>query len=43
MITAKQAIKACILAQFLTDAGLGITTFRYYSGREIIFKSNAQS
>ncbi|MDJ0591275.1 MAG: hypothetical protein QNJ72_14970 [Pleurocapsa sp. MO_226.B13] len=37
MITAKQAVKACILAQFLTGAGLTITSFRYYQGKEIIF------
>ena len=37
MIKAKQAVKACILAQFLTTAGLNITTFRYYRGRKQIF------
>ncbi len=37
MITSKQAVKACILAQFLTGAGLTITTFRYYRGRKSIF------
>ena len=37
MITARQAVKACILAQFITSAGLTITTFRYYRGRKSIF------
>ncbi len=37
MITAKQAVKACILAQFLTRAGLSITTFRYYRHIKSIF------
>ena len=37
MIIAKQAVKACVLAQFITSAGLVITTFRYYRGRKSIF------
>jgi hypothetical protein len=37
LITQQQAIKACILAQFLTRVGLAITTFRYYRVRKIIF------
>ncbi len=37
MITAKQAVKACILAQFITTTGLPITTFRYYRGRKKLF------
>ncbi|MGB5636742.1 MAG: hypothetical protein WBM44_30265 [Waterburya sp.] len=37
MITAKQAIKAAILCQYLTEAKLPITTFRYYPSKEIIF------
>ncbi len=37
MISNEQAVKACIIAQFLTDARLIITSFRYYQGKEIIF------
>ena len=37
MPTAAQAIKAAILCQYLTEALLPITTFRYYSSKEIIF------
>ena len=37
MPTAQQAIKASILCQYITEALLPITTFRYYSSKEIIF------
>ena len=37
MITAEQAIKAAILCQYLTEAQLPITTFRYYKSKAIIF------
>ncbi len=37
MPTAQQAIKAAILCQYLTEALLPITTFRYYPSKEIIF------
>ncbi len=37
MPTAEQAIKAAILCQYLTEALLPITTFRYYPSRKFIF------
>lgn len=37
MLTAKQSVRACVLAQFITGAGLAITTFRYYRIRKSIF------
>ncbi|HHP7230922.1 MAG TPA: hypothetical protein ACFCUY_08695 [Xenococcaceae cyanobacterium] len=36
MITAKQAVKACILAQFLTRKGLQIVVFQYYPRQRLI-------
>ena len=37
MPTAAQAIRAVILCQFLTRAGLPITVFRYYRVRRAIY------
>lgn len=37
MITEAQALKACILAQFLTSLNKPITTFRYYQFKKTIF------
>jgi hypothetical protein len=36
MITAKQAVKACILAQFLTSKGLQIRVFQYSRRQRLI-------
>lgn len=36
MITAKQAVKACILAQFLTRKGLHIRVFQYSARQKLI-------
>jgi hypothetical protein len=36
MITAKQAIKACILAEFLTSKALPVRVFRYSEADELI-------
>ncbi|WP_319422364.1 DUF6888 family protein [Pleurocapsa sp. FMAR1] len=36
MITAKQALKACILSEFLTSKGLPIRVFRYLEAEKLI-------
>ena len=36
MITAKQAVKACILAEFLTAKSLAIRVFRYLEAERLI-------
>jgi hypothetical protein len=36
MITTRQAMKACILAQFLTNKGLQISVFQYFPRRKLI-------
>ena len=36
MITAKQAIKACILSEFLISKGLPIRVFRYSQAERLI-------
>jgi hypothetical protein len=36
MITAKQAVKACILAQFLTRKGLQILVFQYFPRQRLV-------
>ena len=37
MITAKQAVRACLLTQFLTRAKLKIIIFRYYPDTKFIY------
>ena len=36
MITAKQALKACILSEFLTSKGLPIRVFKYLEAQRLI-------
>ncbi len=37
MITARQAVKACILAQYLTRGLLPVIVFRYYRARKFVY------